>query len=310
MKSEKPLISIIVPIYNAEDYLLDCLSSIAAQSYKNIEAVLINDGSTDNSYNIAKSFCENDPRFKLISQPNGGVGAARQAGLNAVTGEYIIHTDSDDLMMPYSLECLYRSIKENHSNLAVGSYLKKYKVGEEVILHDFDSVEEFIFGVFTGKYHGGLWNKLISKELCEGLHFEVGLNYMEDKLFLLKAASKEFAKVSVVKEVVYIYNYTDGSYTNKISMASIVSSIKVTERLCNIYSNRYSEDVISHIKNKNKIMVLLNSNITQRNVFLEANKYILSDRILPFKHKFILVLDAFYLNFIINIYRKLIKWVA
>lgn len=310
MSNDNPLISVIVPIYNAEETLYDCLLSVASQTHTNIDVILVNDGSTDSSFEIAKKFCEKDTRFRLIDQRNSGVAAAREAGFRAIKGDYVIHTDSDDLMMPYSLECLYRSIKKNHSNLAVGSYLKKYKVGEEIILHDIDNVEEFIFGVFTGKYHGGLWNKLISKELCEGLHFEVGLNYMEDKLFLLKAASKEFAKVSVVKEVVYIYNHTDVSYTNKISMASIVSSVKVTERLCNIYSNRYSEDIISHIKNKNKVMVLLNSNITQRNVFLEANKYILSDGLLPLKHKFILILDTFYLNFIINIYRKLIKWVA
>ena len=305
MKSEKPLISIIVPIYNAEDYLLDCLSSIAAQSYENIEAVLINDGSTDNSYNIAKSFCENDPRFKLISQPNGGVGAARQAGLNAVTGEFVIHTDSDDLMTDKALEYLYQSIEENNSNVAVGAYVNKTRTGSIIVEHNPKSKDEFIVDTLLGKSHGSLCNKLISAELCKNIAFDSGINYMEDILFLMKVLANKKSILSVTNEVVYIYNFVEGSYTNSISTESIESSVIVTREICGIFSDTYNQKFISHLKNKNKVMVLLNSNFSQRDVFPESYKHLLFDKILPMKHKLIIFLDYIYLNFIINLYRKI-----
>lgn len=305
MKSEKPLISIIVPIYNAEDYLLDCLSSIAAQSYKNIEAVLINDGSTDNSYNIAKSFCENDPRFKLISQPNGGVGAARQAGLNAVTGEFIIHTDSDDLMTDKALEYLYQSIEENNSNVAVGAYVNKTRTGDIIVEHNSKSKDEFIVDTLLGRFHGSLCNKLISAELCKNIAFDSGINYMEDILFLMKVLANKKSILSVTNEVVYIYNFVEGSYTNSISTKSIESSVIVTREICGVFSDTYNQKFISHLKNKNKVMVLLNSNFSQRDVFPESYKHLLFDKILPMKHKLIIFLDYIYLNFIINLYRKI-----
>lgn len=305
MKNKKPLISIIVPIYNAEDYLQDCLSSIAAQSYKNIEAILINDGSTDNSYNIAQSFCDKDPRFKLISQPNGGVGAARQAGLNAVTGEYIIHTDSDDLMTDKALEYLYQSIEENNSNVAVGAYVNKTRTGDIVVEHSSNSKNDFIVDILLGKCHGSLWNKLISAELCKDLYFNNNINYMEDILFLMKVLANKKTVLSVTNEVVYIYNFVEGSYTNSISTFSIESSIIVTREICNIFSDIYSEEFISHLKNRNKVMVLLNSDFSQRNVFPESYKHLISDNLLPLKHKLIVFLDYIYLNFIINLYRKI-----
>lgn len=305
MKNKKPLISIIVPIYNAEDYLHDCLSSIAAQSYENIEAILINDGSTDNSYNIAQSFCDKDPRFKLISQPNRGVGAARQAGLNAVTGEYIIHTDSDDLMTDKALEYLYQSIEKNNSNVAVGAYVNKTRAGDIIVEHNSGSKDEFIVDVLLGKYHGSLCNKLISAELCKDLCFSDNINYMEDILFLMKVLENKKTVLSVTNEVVYIYNFVEGSYTNSISTSSIESSIIVTREICNIFSNVYSERFISHLKNRNKVMVLLNSSFSQRNIFPESYKHLLSDNLLPLKHKLIIFLDYIYLNFIINLYRKI-----
>lgn len=305
MKDNNPLISIIVPIYNAEEYLFDCLSSIANQTYKNIQAILINDGSTDSSYEIAKSFCEQDSRFKLISQANAGVAAAREVGLRAAKGEFVIHTDSDDLMTEKALEYLYRSIQENQTNIAVGAYINRQKEQESIVTHNSMNKDELIIDILLGKYHGSLCNKLICIDLCKDLYFEENINYMEDKLFLLKVLAKSDAKVSVTNEVVYIYNYVEGSYTTSISSESIDSSIRVTDILCSVFSGLYSDDFINHLKNRNKVMVLFNSNRSQRKVFPESFKYLFSDKLLSNKHKLILVLDFLFLNFIINAYRKI-----
>lgn len=182
MNSETPLVSIIVPIYNAEIYLAGCLSSIASQTYQNIEVILINDGSTDNSYNVAKLFCEKNSNFKLVNQANTGVAGARERGLRLAQGEFVIHADSDDLMAERAIEYLYKSIVENSSNIAVGSYVKESEVGKQIITHSAIDKDIFIRNIITGKYHSGLWNKLIKMDLCKDIGFDKNINYMEDKL--------------------------------------------------------------------------------------------------------------------------------
>lgn len=306
MKKEQPLISIIVPIYNAENYLFDCLSSIFNQTYKNFEAILVNDGSTDCSEKIAQDFCQKDSRFKLINQTNSGVAAARNTALLDTQGEFIIHTDSDDLMAETSLELLYASIVENDSNIAVGSYIQKNDTLEELNTYSETNKDQFIYNILTGKYRGVLWDKLISKKLYQGLVFEKDINYMEDKLLILKILNKSSAKISIIKDVVYVYRFVDTSYTNNITESSLISSIKVTGELCKLFSRRYSEDFIAHLKNTNRVMVLLNSNLTQRAIFPESIKFLKADSRLPTKHKLIILLDQLHLNFAIRLYRKIV----
>lgn len=305
MCTSTPLISVIVPIYNADKYLHDCLASIAAQTYKNIEAILINDGSTDNSEVIAKYFCKQDARFKLISQANAGVAAARQAGLTVAQGRYVIHTDADDLMIKSSLSNMYQSIGENNANIVIGDYLQKTHNSEQLYKHHLTDKKSYMQALLLGRYHASLWNKLISMELCKDITFLENINYMEDKLFLFKVLSKKEAVISVVNEVVYVYNFVSSSYTNNISQESMHASIRVTEELCQILSKEFSEPFINHIVNKNKVTVLLNSTLTQRKVHTASNKYILSDQYLPTKHKILIILDLFYFNFLITCYKRL-----
>lgn len=305
MNSETPLVSIIVPIYNAEIYLAGCLSSIASQTYQNIEVILINDGSTDNSYNVAKLFCEKNSNFKLVNQANTGVAGARERGLRLAQGEFVIHADSDDLMAERAIEYLYKSIVENSSNIAVGSYVKESEVGKQIITHSAIDKDIFIRNVITGKYHSGLWNKLIKMDLCKDIGFDKNINYMEDKLFLAKVLIKENVKISIINKIVYFYRMVDNSYTNNITKESVLSSIKVTNKVCDIFQEKYGSKFTSHVKNKNKVMVLLNSKKTQRNIFPESIKYILNDKNLPFKHKIVILFDFLHMNFFIDFYKFL-----
>jgi len=302
MSCDSPLISIIVPIYNAELYLADCLSSIASQTYGNIEAILINDGSKDNSCNIAESFCKKDSRFQLINQVNSGVAAAREKGLRLAQGEFVIHADSDDLMTKRAIEYLYSSIVKNNSDIAIGSYIIKRELSEEIVRHKLLSTDEFICNIFTGKYHASLWNKLIRTELCENISFDKNINYMEDKLFLLKVLNKENVKVSITHNVVYYYRMVDTSYTNYMTEDSLISSNKVTRKICDMFSNRYNDVFLSHIKNKNKINILLNSNLSQRDVFPESIRFLLHDNNLLLKHKVVILLDQYYMRLPIKVY--------
>ena len=106
------MISVIVPVYNVEEYLEECLESIKNQTYSNIEVILVNDGSTDNSQAICERYCQQDPRFHLINQENQGQSVARNNGVAASTGEFITFVDSDDVVSAKYLENLYAYMTE------------------------------------------------------------------------------------------------------------------------------------------------------------------------------------------------------
>ena len=129
------LISVIVPVYNVEKYLPQCLNSIINQTYKNIEVVLVDDGSTDDSGNICEEYKKNDERIIVVHQKNSGLSAARNVGIEISTGEYITFIDSDDYISPDYIENLYSALEQYSADIAICD-LKK--VSEKVELWDID----------------------------------------------------------------------------------------------------------------------------------------------------------------------------
>ena len=107
------MISVIIPVYNVENYLEECLKSVQNQTYTNIEVLLVNDGSTDNSKQICERYCQEDSRFLLINQENQGLSAARNKGVEISTGEYIVFVDSDDSIKTNYLEKLMQYMAED-----------------------------------------------------------------------------------------------------------------------------------------------------------------------------------------------------
>ncbi|MFC6931884.1 CDP-glycerol glycerophosphotransferase family protein [Actinomadura yumaensis] len=116
-----PTVSVVVPIYNVEPYLRTCLESLAAQTLRDLDVVMVDDGSSDGSGAIAAAFAERDGRFRLVTRENGGLGAARNTGIAEAAGEYLAFVDSDDLLPPYALEYLAASLAETGSDLATGN---------------------------------------------------------------------------------------------------------------------------------------------------------------------------------------------
>ncbi len=119
-----PRLSVIIPIYEVEPYLAACLESVAAQTWRDLEAVMVDDGSRDSSALIAAAFAERDPRFRLISQENAGLGAARNTGVRHATGEFLAFLDSDDLLPVHALEYLLAALSDTGSDLATGNVLR------------------------------------------------------------------------------------------------------------------------------------------------------------------------------------------
>jgi CDP-glycerol glycerophosphotransferase len=124
-----PLVSVVVPMFNVERYLLDCLESLAGQTLRDLEVVMVDDGSTDSTASIAAAFAARDSRFVLVRQPNGGLGQARNAGADRATGEYLAFVDSDDMVTSNAYRLLDDSLVRTGSDFATGNYHRLTTVG-------------------------------------------------------------------------------------------------------------------------------------------------------------------------------------
>ena len=194
----KALISIIVPIYNVEKYLRQCLDSIQDQSYQNFECLLINDGSPDNSADICKEYVSKDPRFRYIEKENRGVSSARNLGLEHSKGEYITFIDSDDWVDSDYLEVLYKSLTDEKADVAVSTYkqfnmddnnyyVHSYQRGyEKKIFTGPELIDEFIaLDTFDHSYRF-VCGKLVRKCLLDKIAFNEKTTLGEDMEFWLK----------------------------------------------------------------------------------------------------------------------------
>lgn len=181
MDKEQPLISVIVPVYNVEKYLKKCVDSITSQTYKNLEILLVDDGSTDSSGQICNEFEKNDARIKVIHKKNGGLSDARNAGLDRAKGQYYAFIDSDDYIQDNTIEIMLNAIKKNKSEIAVCNMIRFLEEGETVQFYCPTDHEVLYQGNQRYKTlnQPSVCNKLFEAKLFEGIRFPKG-KYYED----------------------------------------------------------------------------------------------------------------------------------
>mgnify|MGYP004566546229 CR=1 FL=1 len=185
-----PLISVVVPIYNVERYLEECIESILSQTYSNIEVVLVDDGSTDNCPAICDRYAAGNDRVKSVHRENGGLSAARNTGVKACDGDYVGFIDSDDYISPVFYEALYRAIKQSGVEMAAMRYGVDFFDGEEPELgRDIEDASEYeLLGeeqyqeeiLYQKSWAGAVW-RLYSRDLAEKIYFPEGLYYEDDE---------------------------------------------------------------------------------------------------------------------------------
>lgn len=189
-------ISVIVPVYNVEKYLKRCVESIIAQTYRNIEIILVNDGSTDNSPKICDEFALMDSRIKVIHKKNEGVSAARNTGIVISTGQFIAFCDSDDWLDVDMLSYLYQLMKKTSCEIASCpvwyDYDDKKRNSSELLNKEkIYNAKEAIIELHKGRYlHHWVWNNLFKRELIEKQRFSCKLSLGEDYVFMCKALDK------------------------------------------------------------------------------------------------------------------------
>ena len=217
-------ITVIVPVYNVENYLNKCLDSIIKQTYKNLEIIVVNDGSTDNSGTICQEYAQKDDRIVYIEKENGGLSDARNAGLDRMTGSYVTFVDSDDWVELDYIEVLYNKLIEYQADIAVGNYCKFNESDSNFYFHisgnyfekRYDNVSVVDCLNNSNKLLNSAlivaWGKIYRKEIITNFRFPVG-RVGEDALFNLKVLLSSKTIVYINKDA-YIYRVRSGSISN------------------------------------------------------------------------------------------------
>lgn len=197
------MISIIVPAYNCSGFIARCVDSLRMQSYSDLQIILVDDGSSDDTPSVCDELAAADSRITVLHKPNGGVSSARNAGITAAEGEYITFVDADDYVNPDHIENLYALMQKYACDVAICSYAveneSSCKPAERSVCscsemcYDHDSaVCELLAGGAVGGY---VWNKLYRRELLEGIEFDGGIKILEDLLFNYNAFKRVKAAV-------------------------------------------------------------------------------------------------------------------
>ncbi len=232
MLNNNPLVTIVVPVYNGSKYIKQCFDLISAQTYKNLEVIFVNDGSTDDSASVCEKVIAEDNRFTLINKENGGTATTRNKGLDNAHGEYIAFLDCDDEFKPEMIELMVREIEEHDADVVVCGYY--FKVEKEIngktettyleekkypyrAFKNFDEMRPEYIDIWDNDMFSNVWNKLFRMSTIKkyGMRYRDGHVYTEDRVFNRLYLSKCQGVVILDKCLVYYIREREGSTTEK-----------------------------------------------------------------------------------------------
>lgn len=236
-------ISIIVPVYNVEQYLETCINSILQQSYREIEIILVDDGSTDSSGTLCDQLAKTDARIKVIHKKNGGLSDTRNAGLEVATGEYIGFVDSDDCVFPDMYERLLTLLNTYHADIAICDKIEFYegetpeftKIASSIKVFNQEQAIDALADDVGLRSH--VWNRLYSASLFNNLRFDVGKAY--EDVYIMHRLFLRARKVVVTNEPMYCYLQRD---------SSILGTLNLKKRMDLFwgYARRYEETIVRY----------------------------------------------------------------
>lgn len=231
------MVSILVPVYNASQWLRQCLDSIVGQTYDNLQVVLVDDGSTDDSLAICREYAERYPFVEVYHQENKGVAAARNSLLDRVRGEYVLFVDADDWIEPNAVEVMTQLAEKHNARVVVCGN----KIGDECGSTCCDEVDErceiwerdYVIKEFLRHtiFRGQLWNKLIQRELFDGKAFNHKIGYGEDADILWKIL---LGVDKIVWSNIPLYNYriSVSSISGQRFSAKKMHALNVWQKIC------------------------------------------------------------------------------
>ena len=283
MGMDKNKISIIIPVYNAEDYLERCIQSILSQNFSSYEVILVDDGSSDASSLICDRYSATDPRFRTIHKPNGGVSSARNAGIDLAKGEYLMFVDSDDALMTGALKTMTDGLEGE--DMILGGYVsyidsvpKKEQNPRAAKRYEGGQMNEF-FNRNIKKNCEMLdapWAKLFRRKAVGSLRFNEKLSYAEDKLFVFSFLAS-CSSVRTCPSMVYAYHLRSGSLGSDVASdrhlmqlrrflpaySVVLSQLSLKYPDCRSISGLYHNDIVGRY-----ICRILNIFLTRRTSLL------------------------------------------
>ena len=252
------IISVIVPIYKVERYLRKCIDSILLQTYRNLEVILVEDGSPDNCSDICDEYGEKDNRVKVIHKENGGLSDARNAGIEASKGEYIIFVDSDDYIVPTMIEKMIEALLASNSDLCIcninyvdenGAVINNQNMRSPIKngIYSRDDVLKFL--VNDGYwFYVTAWNKLYKADVFRNIRFRVGKHHEDE--FLIHEIIDCCNKVVCLEDRLYYYVQREGSIMNTTYSVKNLDGIEAkVERLLYYIKNKKIEESILLLDN-------------------------------------------------------------
>ena len=245
-------ISVIVPAYNAEEFIEKCLVSIVSQSYSNYELILIDDGSTDHTLEIMSEFASQDSRIKVFHQTNHGIAASRQFGIKISTGKYIAFVDSDDQIAIDYLQTLFEIASNENADIVMSSHQKTDRFDGSIYNHRDKSIVFYsnedcmkAFLKFDSKVQHVLWSKLISRDLFRANDFPEG-RIFEDTAVVYKLISRSVKTVYIEYDGYLYYQHSKSvmhHYNVRESLDRVKTYCELSEFISQYYPNLLSNAI-------------------------------------------------------------------
>ncbi len=269
MQKKQPLISIIIPVYNVEKYLSECLTSLINQTYKNLEIICIDDGSTDNCAKILKNFASVDSRIKIITTKNQGQSSARNTGLNSANGDYIGFVDSDDWISENYYNDLLNACIKNNADVAYGQikYVEQNNNTYYLIKHQSEQIIDNFVDMLKYQNNGSICSKLYKRSILYKNNkprflFPTGLRW-EDSYFLILTLNQSKKQV-LVPTCCYFYRLNNTSTMHNIKNQEINTKnrIEISKLIWDLFKEtpKYHDIITDYIIN-----VVFDTNIIQKN---------------------------------------------
>lgn len=280
---DNPKVSVIIPVFNGEPFLDRCLSSVINQSYNDIEIIIINDGSTDNTQSICESYSKNDPRVIIINKKNEGVSTARNVGLDTAVGDYIYFVDADDYVLEDGIEKLVKKAIDNAADIIVAEYYVAYKGKKDKVTPvRAKSLNNFLCSILSGENHSALWNKLFKNKVFEGIRFPTDISYMEDKVLISQLLMSHKPKIDFLNSPVYVYWQNEQSVTNSNDMRMLdafVASLYIEDYIDQIMSGDDIKQAYASFASKSLWFVLMSIDSQYlKQTIVEAKKFVKATR--------------------------------
>lgn len=254
---KETLISVIIPVYNVEKYLPACVESVLAQTYRNLQIILVNDGSTDSSGEILEEYARKDERITVIHQENGGLSAARNTGLRAASGAYVTFLDSDDYVTSRMVEKLVRAVQTCGADIGICDY---QRVGDDPVpeeeMQDPEMVvysnAECLKHMYRPKQHGMefvAWAKLYNRELFFRNQIEFPVGKLHEDTFTTYQLVYHANKAVFISDVLYCYRVRSGSIMTSSFNLRRCAVVEATEAACRFFYERGERELLQYALN-------------------------------------------------------------